>query len=320
VLDAYGEQAIGPGLRSTAHPVRPSDDWASVRQQAGNADDSLMRAVHGPHWHRRAAAPAGRLPAHVAVVAAGVLGLAGVVVRRRGLAAVGLLGWAAGTAELATARIIPGPGTRDEVRRMILTSLVIPPAAVYHRLRGWVSYRRAPAWRGAPDLVLLDRDGTLVHDVPYNGEPGLVAPIDGVAEALDRLRGAGVRIAVVTNQSGLARGLFTEDDLAAVNARVEELLGPFDGWYVCPHGEHDGCDCRKPAAGLVKRACAEHDVDPRHCLVIGDIGSDVEAAAGAGARAILVPTSETLGTEVLTAPIVALDVEAAVDLALGGRW
>ncbi|GGK97439.1 hypothetical protein Ppa06_65920 [Planomonospora parontospora subsp. parontospora] len=168
-----------------------------------------------------------------------------------------------------------------------------------------------------PAAILFDRDGTLVKDVPYNRRPELVEPVTGAGEVLDRLRRAGVRVGVVTNQSGVARGLIGAEELAAVNARVEELLGPFDVWAVCPHDDAGGCGCRKPAPGLVLRAAEELGADPRDCVVIGDIGRDVEAARAAGARGILVPTEVTLPEEVAAAPEVAPDLAAAVALALG---
>jgi len=289
---------IATGRRTLAHPVRPADDWASLRQQAGNADDALMRRVHGGDWHRRADAPRGRLPRHVAVTAAGALGLAGLVARRPGLAALGAAGWLAGTAEFARARIAPGPRDRAEVRRMLLTSAAIPPAAVVHRLRGEWRHRRATPWRGLLELVLLDRDGTLVVDVPYNGDPAQVRPLPGVRDALDRLRAEGVRLAVVSNQSGIGRGLLTTDQVEAVNARVEELLGPFKSWHVCPHGPDDGCDCRKPQPGLVKAALAAAGVTAERAVLVGDIGADVEAARAAGVAAYLVPTAVTRREEV----------------------
>jgi histidinol-phosphate phosphatase family protein len=164
--------------------------------------------------------------------------------------------------------------------------------------------------------VLFDRDGTLVEDVPYNNDPDEVKPMPGAITALGRLRRAGVRIGVVTNQSGVARGLITHGELARVNRRVEELLGPFDVWAICPHAEGDGCGCRKPRPGLVLRAAGLLGVSPRDCVVIGDIGRDVEAAARAGARGILVPTPVTLAAEVAAAPETAGDLLAAVDLAL----
>jgi histidinol-phosphate phosphatase family protein len=102
----------------------------------------------------------------------------------------------------------------------------------------------------------------------------------------------------------------------AVNARVEELLGPLGPWSWCPHGPADGCDCRKPAPGLILRAAARLGVDPARCVVIGDIGADVQAARAAGARAILVPTPVTRADEVAAADEVAPDLTAAVDRVL----
>ncbi|MFP5319875.1 MAG: D-glycero-alpha-D-manno-heptose-1,7-bisphosphate 7-phosphatase [Acidimicrobiia bacterium] len=168
-----------------------------------------------------------------------------------------------------------------------------------------------------PAAVLFDRDGTLVRDVPYNGRPELVEPMPGARAALDRLRGAGVAVAVVTNQSGVARGLLTPTQVEEVNRRVEELLGPFATWVVCPHGPGDGCPCRKPAPGLVQEAARRLGVDPADCAVVGDIGADVEAARAAGARAVLVPTPVTRPEEVDEAPEVAPTLAAAVDSLLG---
>ena len=139
----------------------------------------------------------------------------------------------------------------------------------------------------------------------------------GAAAALARLRAAGVPTAVISNQSGIARGLLSERQVRAVNARVEELLGPLGPWAVCPHGPDDGCECRKPAPGLILRAARELGVDPARCVVIGDIGADVDAARAAGARGILVPTPVTRAEEVAAADEVAPDLETAVERALG---
>ncbi|WP_250002582.1 HAD-IIIA family hydrolase [Actinoplanes sp. M2I2] len=166
------------------------------------------------------------------------------------------------------------------------------------------------------DAVLFDRDGTLIVDVPYNGDPELVEPMPGARAALDGLRAAGLRIGVVTNQSGLARGRFTADQLAAVNRRVEDLLGPFDDWQICPHDDTAGCRCRKPAPGMVVAAAAALGTVPARCVLVGDIGRDAEAAQAAGAAAILVPTPVTLPGEVAAAPAVAATIEAAADLIL----
>jgi HAD superfamily hydrolase (TIGR01662 family) len=165
--------------------------------------------------------------------------------------------------------------------------------------------------------VLFDRDGTLVHDVPYNGDPAAVHPVEGAKEALDRLRAAGVRVGVVTNQSGLARGLLTTDQVAAVNARVDELLGPFDVWEVCPHAPAAGCACRKPRPGMIVAALAQLGAVPEQSALIGDIGSDVAAAQAAGTRVVLVPTDQTLPAEVAAAPEVRPYLAAAIDALLG---
>lgn len=167
-----------------------------------------------------------------------------------------------------------------------------------------------------PDIlaVLFDRDGTLIADVPYNGVPELVRPMPTAAAAVGRLRELGIRVGVVSNQSGIARGLLSHGDVQRVNARVEELLGPFDVWRICPHGPGDGCACRKPRPGMVLSAAAELGVAPARTVVIGDIGADVEAARAAGARAVLVPTPVTRDAERVAAPRVAATLREAVDL------
>jgi histidinol-phosphate phosphatase family protein len=166
--------------------------------------------------------------------------------------------------------------------------------------------------------VLFDRDGTLVHDVPYNGDPALVRPVAGARRALQRLRGAGLRVGLVTNQSGIARGLLTAAAVRAVNDELQRQVGGFDTVAVCPHGPDEGCGCRKPAPGLVLEAAGALGLRPDETVVVGDIGADVDAAAAAGARSILVPTPVTRPDEVQQAPLVAPDLDAAVDLVLRG--
>jgi HAD superfamily hydrolase (TIGR01662 family) len=310
------------GERWITHPVRPTGRWVSVRVQAGNADDVLMRRLHGRDWRapHRADAPLGRRPRHLAVTAAAVAAVGLAAARRPLAAAAAALAWAAGTAEFARARIAPGPRDRAEVTTMLATSAVIPPLATWHVVRGLVQHVGVRRWKGLPDLVLFDRDGTLVRDYPYNGDPDLVKPVPGAREAVDAVRSRGVRVGVVSNQSGVARGLITRDQVDACMARLDELLGPFDTIQVCPHGPDDGCACRKPAPGMVKAACAELDVDPARCVVIGDIAADVEAAAAAGATGIMVPTPVTRRSEVAAAPHVARTLRGAVDDVLAGAW
>ncbi|MFJ9770810.1 D-glycero-alpha-D-manno-heptose-1,7-bisphosphate 7-phosphatase [Kitasatospora sp. NPDC101157] len=179
--------------------------------------------------------------------------------------------------------------------------------------------RPRPAGPPAAAAVLFDRDGTLVEDVPYNGDPAQVRPVPGAARAVAELRAAGLGLGVVSNQSGVARGLLTRRQVTAVQSRIEDLIGPFGIWAVCPHGPTEGCGCRKPAPGLVLAACRGLGVPPARTVVIGDIGADVGAARAAGARAILVPTPATRPEEVADAETVAADLTAAVRLVLDGR-
>jgi histidinol-phosphate phosphatase family protein len=142
----------------------------------------------------------------------------------------------------------------------------------------------------------------------------------GAELALRRLRAAAVPFGVVTNQSGVARGLIQESELDAVNRRVDELLGPFATWQVCAHAEGDACDCRKPAPGLITEAAEALGARLKRTVMIGDTGADMEAALAAGARAILVPTRRTRPEDVEAARkrgAVARDLCEAVNLALG---
>jgi D-glycero-D-manno-heptose 1,7-bisphosphate phosphatase len=164
--------------------------------------------------------------------------------------------------------------------------------------------------------VLFDRDGTLVVDVPYNADPELVVPVPGARRAVQALRAAGVAIGVVTNQSAIARGSATREQVDATNARVDELIGPFDVWEVCPHGPDDDCACRKPRPGMVLRAAERLGVAPDECVVIGDIGADMAAARAAGAAGILVPTDATRAEEIDDADVATESLVDAVALVL----
>jgi len=167
--------------------------------------------------------------------------------------------------------------------------------------------------------VLFDRDGTLIADVPYNGDPERVRPMPTALSALSRLRQAGIAVGVISNQSGIGRGFVTRSQVDAVNARVDELLGPFDVWEYCPHTDDDRCPCRKPQPGMVISACRALGVDSDATVVIGDIGSDLGAARAAGAHSILVPTPATRVDEIAAASIVAGDLGEAAELVLATR-
>ncbi len=143
-------------------------------------------------------------------------------------------------------------------------------------------------------VVYLDRDGTINEDVGYIGDPDRIRLLEGAARAIRRLNTEGVKVIVITNQSGVARGLYTEDELDEVNRRLVGLLeaegAHLDGVYYCPHHPDDGCGCRKPEAGLVKKAAAEHGLSALRSYVVGDKASDIELAANIGAEGILVLT------------------------------
>lgn len=151
------------------------------------------------------------------------------------------------------------------------------------------SLRQARIWPPASRIraVLCDRDGTLVVDHPYNGDPAYVDPLPGVRTGLQRLRDGGLAIALITNQSGIGRGWLRREQVDAVNEEVARLVGPFDCVLVCPHTAEEQCACRKPAAQMVHDAARLLGVQPSECVVVGNSSADREAAARAGAAAIL---------------------------------
>ncbi len=157
----------------------------------------------------------------------------------------------------------------------------------------------------AVKVIFLDKDGTLIPDIPYNVDPARITLLPGAIEGLRMLHAAGYKFIVVTNQSGVARGLFTEADLVGVEARIRELLGehgiPLAGFYYCPHHVAGAlpeyaiaCECRKPEPGMILKAAHEYDIDLVHSWMIGDILNDVEAGRRAGVRTVLIDNgSET---------------------------
>ncbi len=150
--------------------------------------------------------------------------------------------------------------------------------------------------------VFLDRDGTLNVDTGYVKSPDDFTVLPGVGAALARLKQAGARLVVVTNQSGLGRGYFTSKDLEAIHGKLRAILAEdgvtLDGLYFCPHHPDDRCNCRKPARGMIDRALAELQVDLSRAYVVGDSVRDVELAKLVGAQSLLVMTGPS-GAEAL---------------------
>ena len=160
------------------------------------------------------------------------------------------------------------------------------------------------AWNGEPAersarAVFLDKDGTLVHDLPYNVDPSRIALLPGVGESLRRLQDAGFLLFVVSNQPGVALGRFPASALSGVEARIDELLADFGvvvgGYAWCTHAPAGvrsagtlACTCRKPRPGLILDTAATHEVALERSWMIGDILDDVEAGNRAGCRTILV--------------------------------
>ncbi len=152
--------------------------------------------------------------------------------------------------------------------------------------------------------VFLDRDGTLNYDPGYLKVAAELKLLPGVGPALARLKGAGARLVVVTNQSGVGRGILTHKDLEAIHARLEGLLEredvALDAIYFCPHHPADGCRCRKPEVGMVERAVSELHLDLRRSYLIGDHARDMQLANRVGAKAVLI-TTELVDTQALEA-------------------
>jgi len=160
--------------------------------------------------------------------------------------------------------------------------------------------------------IFLDRDGVLIEDVHLLTNPGQVRFLEGVPQALRSLQEAGFRLIVISNQTVVARGLVTEQEVYAINAEMEHLLeqagGPrLDGFYFCPHHPNatlpayrTACECRKPRPGLLLRAAREHNLNLGASFVVGDRITDIIAGARAGCRTVLIQTGKHLAPPIET--------------------
>jgi D-glycero-D-manno-heptose 1,7-bisphosphate phosphatase len=172
--------------------------------------------------------------------------------------------------------------------------------------------------RGKSPAVFIDRDGTIMHDADYCSDPKQVQIFDCAPAALRRLKNAGYKIIVITNQSGIGRGFFSEKQYRAVEAEVSRQLGGglIDATYFCPDAPGRPSKCRKPAPGMVLEAARDHNVDLSRSFLIGDKEIDAECAHNAGARAIRVRTGFDKMTDGSCADWVAEDLPAAAEIIL----
>lgn len=180
--------------------------------------------------------------------------------------------------------------------------------------------------------IFLDKDGTLIEDVPYNVDPARIKLLPGSLEGLEQWHQAGYKLVVISNQSGVARGLFPETALVGVRQHLETLLAPagvpLAGFFYCPHlpeGEATikaygvDCDCRKPAPGLIRQAARALNLDLAGSWFVGDILNDVEAGNRAGCRTILLDNgheTEWQKGEFRQPDFVAKDLQEAASITL----
>jgi len=174
--------------------------------------------------------------------------------------------------------------------------------------------------------VFLDRDGTLIEEVGYLDRPDRVELYPWSIDAIRAFNRAGVRVVVITNQSGVARGFFTETTVHVIHDHLAGLLreggASIDAYYYCPHHPHGSvaeytrvCDCRKPAPGLIERAERELGIDPRQSFMVGDRWLDIGLARAVGARGVLVRTGYGVTEE--ARPPDGLAADAVVDNLIG---
>jgi D-glycero-D-manno-heptose 1,7-bisphosphate phosphatase len=169
--------------------------------------------------------------------------------------------------------------------------------------------------------VFLDRDGTLMRDVDYCGDARDVEVFPEVSAALRKLKELGFKLIVITNQSGIGRKLFNEEQYRAVETEVNRQIGKdiIDATYFCPHLPSDGCKCRKPSPEMILQAAREHQIDLSRSFFVGDKESDLRCGRNAGLKTVLVRTGYGKATDPGLADFVASDLNDAANVILATK-
>ncbi|MEP7212760.1 MAG: HAD family hydrolase [Acidobacteriota bacterium] len=145
--------------------------------------------------------------------------------------------------------------------------------------------------RTSKPAIFVDRDGTLIEEVNFLSRVEDLKLFPFTAEAVGRIKGSGYLLIVVTNQSGIARGIYSEADMHAIHDAIQESLGgAIDGFYFCPHMPDAGCECRKPGLGMLHKACTDFNIDLGNSWMVGDKALDVKTGVNAGIGAAMVMT------------------------------
>lgn len=188
-------------------------------------------------------------------------------------------------------------GPSGQLREMVDVALVIPSKSTPRIQEGYMAAAHVICGLVEKGVfgrraVFIDRDDTIAKDVPYCPLPEKLVLFDGVGRSIKRLNDAGFLVLVVTNQSGVGRGFFTEETLRSIHHKMEQDLAKDGAWldaiYHCPHLPEEGCECRKPGIGMVLQALEEFDIDLASSYVVGDSDREMELARRVGAKGIQV--------------------------------
>jgi len=171
--------------------------------------------------------------------------------------------------------------------------------------------------------VFIDRDGTMANDVGYCHRPEDFELLPDTAKAIRLLNQHNFKVIVITNQSGIARGYFTEETLAEIHEKMRGELAKEGAWvdaiYYCPHHPDDNCQCRKPKPKLALQAAKDHDVELESCFVVGDLPMDIDLGKTIGCRTILIGASPTINDESPKPDIVVSDLLKAAKTIVRGQ-